>query len=133
MALCISGTVVVREKNGTVMDYRISKKGTEYSSAYFTTSATGSPNSNNYKVDCYGYMNFFGKAYEEVKKYRWRNGDRIKIDKGFFSISRVNGKEYYNYSVYECEPLNKTFDCIPNKINVSGEFNPNVPNNDMPF
>ena len=94
MALCISGTVVVREKNGTVMDYRISKKGTEYCTAYFTTSATGSPNSSDYKVDCYGYMNFFGKAYEEVKKYRWRNGDRIKIDKGFFSISRVNGKEY---------------------------------------
>ena len=22
---------------------------------------------------------------------------------------------------------------IPNKISVSGEFNPNVPNNDMPF
>ena len=60
------------------------------------------------------------RIYSTTKKY-------------FLSISRVNGKEYYNYSVYECEPLNKTFDCVPNKINVSGEFNPNVPNNDMPF
>lgn len=133
MALCISGTISVREKNGIVIDYRISKKGTKYCSAYFTTSSTGSPNSKVSKIDCYGHMNFFGNAYEEIKKYRWKNGDRIRIDKCFLSIFKTGGKEYYNFSVYECEPLNKKFDLIPPPIIVTGNFDPNEPNNDMPF